>query len=94
MALGFVAGATIGAIIGSTQEPKCEPTPHDQITYFDLCLQGVNTAGGGFVGAPIGLLLGLGLSHGEEWEPTPLHGLRLAFGPTRGGAAFSVRIGF
>ena len=94
MALGFVAGAAIGAIIGATQEPKCEPTPHDQITYFDLCLEGLNTAGGGVVGAPIGLLLGLGLSHGERWEPTPLDDLSIAIGPTRGGAAFSVRIGF
>jgi hypothetical protein len=95
--LGLLAGAVVGGAIGLAGEQDCAPQPsggNDFTLFSSLCedLNGTSTAAGVIVGAPVGALIGLALSHGERWESTSSDGLRLAIAPMKGGAA--VRLSF
>jgi hypothetical protein len=83
--LGFLAGAVVGGAIGHADEQDCRPEDF-------LCMRGVSTAAGVVIGAPVGALIGLAVSHGERWESTSSDGLHVAIAPTKGGGA--VRLSF
>lgn len=65
--IGFVAGATVGALIGWATYEKPAPNPDD---WFPDLWEGpeYNAIGGGILGAPVGFLLGgiIGASMGRD----------------------------
>jgi hypothetical protein len=83
-AFGALVGAIAGAAIGSANEQPC--------TGY-VCMQGVATLGGVFVGAAGGALLGLVIGstiRSESWVPVYTVGARIAIAAGVGG----VRITF
>jgi len=79
-AIGFAAGAVVGALLGATSNDN-------------FVSSGTVAAGAGVALGSAGALLGLATSHGEKWETKSLDGLHVTFTPPPGGGA-ALRVAF
>jgi hypothetical protein len=88
-AIGALAGAAIGGI-GVWAANRCGSEPEF------LCDDGPSWGlAGALVFAPVGALVGLAVSPGEEWQSVEEKRLRVSVGPVRGrGIAASLRFSF
>lgn len=85
--IGGVAGGAVGAALGAALAEECSP---DDSLCFGRGFSAFGGAGVGMVGGgAVGGVLGL-LTKSDRWRAVPLTGLRMAVGPQRGGAGFTV----
>jgi len=88
MALGFLGGAGVGALIGALNKPKCGG-------FMSMCELAAPVGGaiGGLVGLLVGGIVGLQFPR-ERWEAVPLDQLRVTVVGPGGRLGLGVSVAF